>query len=135
MVEYMQEVELMNERIKQLRKELKLNQTDFGARIGATQAMITSYETGRVVPDNAMRLLICTEFNVRREWLELGLEPMREEQLADDPAMLVPDLMDTLSAYPAVLDLFRRVVNHMTPADWDRLNQLIDDIQNKNPQA
>lgn len=73
----------MKERIKMLRKELKLNQTEFGSRIGATQAMITSYETGRVVPDDAMRLLICREFGVRREWLEFGDLPMRS---ADTPA-------------------------------------------------
>ena len=119
----------MKDRIKQLRKQLKLNQTDFGFRIGATQAMITSYETGRVVPDESMRILICREFNVRREWLELGHEPMMSEELNTGAEALVPDLVDTLSAYPAVLDMLRRVINHMTPADWARLNQLLDDVQ------
>lgn len=121
----------MKDRIKQLRKELHLNQTEFGSRIGATQAMITSYETGRVIPDDAMRLLICREFGIRREWLELGHEPMKAAEMVNAPETLVPDLVSILSAHPAVLELFRRVVNHMTPADWARLNALIDGIANE----
>lgn len=72
----------MKDRIKTLRKELGLNQTDFGSKIGATQAMITSYETGRVVPDDSMRILICREFGVRREWLETGNKPKYQKDLS-----------------------------------------------------
>ena len=125
----------MKERIKQIREFSKLSQRAFAERLGISGPSVARLESGENNPGEQTIRAICREFGIRREWLELGLEPMREEQLADDPAMLVPDLMETLSAYPAVLDLFRRVVNHMTPADWDRLNQLIDDVQNKNPQA
>ena len=52
----------MKDRIKAIRKERKLNQTEFGDRIGATQAMVTSYETGRVVPSDSILKLI---------WLDL----------------------------------------------------------------
>lgn len=123
----------MNNRIKQVRQLNHLTQDVFASRLGITKSSVSLIESGKNNPSSQTIKLICTEFGIRREWLELGLEPMREEQLADDPAMLVPDLMDTLSAYPAVLDLFRRVVKHMTPTDWARLDQLLDDVQNKNP--
>lgn len=129
----------MKERIKLLRKYLGMNQTEFGSRIGASQAMITSYETGRVVPDTSILLLICHEFGIRREWLETGEEPMYPEQVDDGPHALVPDLVDVLSDHPAVLAALRRVVRIMTPADWDRLNEIIDAVmeeQEKNtPEA
>ena len=123
----------LGERIRQLRGTS--SQQDFADKLSITRQYVALLESDKREPSPLLVDSLCQKFNVRREWLELGLDPMREEQLADDPAMLVPDLMETLSAYPAVLDLFRRVVNHMTPADWGRLNQLIDDVQNKNPQA
>lgn len=127
----------MKDRIKKLRKLLGLNQTDFGSQIGASQAMITSYETGRVIPDESMRILICNHFGIRREWLELGEEPMKIADMPNSPEMLVPDLIAVLSEYPAVLDMFQRVVGHMTPADWQRLNSLLDEVleTKKDPEA
>lgn len=62
----------MKDRIKKIRKKHGLNQTEFGASIGASQAMITSYETGRVIPDEAKRMLICAKYNVNPIWLETG---------------------------------------------------------------
>lgn len=62
----------MNQRIKKIRKYLKLNQTDFGKLCGKTQAAITKYETGRVMPDDAFIKLICMKFNVNEKWLRTG---------------------------------------------------------------
>lgn len=80
----------MKERIKQVRKSLRMSQTEFGDQIGATQAMITSYETGRVVPSPSMVELICTKFGISKEWLTDGIGEMHDFQLADDtPGKLV----------------------------------------------
>ena len=76
-----------------------------------------------------MRILICNHFGIRREWLELGEEPMKIADMPNSPEMLVPDLVAVLSEYPAVLALFQKVVGHMTPADWQRLNSLLDEVQ------
>lgn len=60
------------ERIRMLRKELKMNQNDFGARIGLASNTITNYETDRRNPSNQVLELICREFNVNEEWLRTG---------------------------------------------------------------
>ena len=126
----------MKERFLMVRKANHLTQAEFGNKIGVTGAAISRIESGDREPSDVVIKSICREFGVRREWLELGHEPMKETELASCPEALVPDLVETLSAYPAVLDLFRRVINHMTPADWARLNQLLDDVQaQKDPQA
>ena len=59
-------------RIKILRKTLKLNQTQFGKQIGVKQATITGYETGARIPLSTVILSICKEFNVNKNWLLTG---------------------------------------------------------------
>ena len=62
----------MKERIRQLRKALGLNQTDFGNRIGVKQTTIAGYETGAKNPMDAVVTSICREFNVNEDWLRTG---------------------------------------------------------------
>lgn len=120
----------MNNRIKELRKSLNLTQEEFAIRLAITKASVSRLESGINNPSDQTIKLICSEFGIRREWLEFGHEPMKAADMDNAPETLVPDLVSILSAYPAVLDLFRKVVDHMTPADWLRLNALLDDIQN-----
>ena len=119
----------IGERVKELRSELKLTQLEFGRRIGTSGATVSTTESGKTTPDNQTILLICREFGVRREWLEFGHEPKYAKDMESAPETLVPDLVSILSSYPAVLALFRRVVDHMTPADWSRLDALLDEMK------
>ncbi len=69
----------IGERIKELRKNLNLNQTEFGKRIGAKQTTIAGYENKIRTPSEAIIKSICREFNVREEWLRDGIAPMTNE--------------------------------------------------------
>lgn len=62
----------MNERIKQVRKTLKLNQAEFGKRIGLKQSTITAYECGNRTPLNTVVIAICKTFGVDEMWLRTG---------------------------------------------------------------
>lgn len=62
----------MNNRIKELRKTLKLTQTDFGARIGIKGNTVTGWESGRREVSDAVILSICREFGVSEAWLRYG---------------------------------------------------------------
>lgn len=119
----------MNNRIKELRTSLNLTQEEFANRLAITKASVSRLESGVNNPSDQTVKLICSEFGVRREWLEFGHEPMKATDLDGAPETLVPDLVSILSAYPAVLGLFRKVVDHMTPADWARLNALLDEMK------
>lgn len=86
----------MNERIKQLRKHLGLNQTDFGAKIGIKQTSIANYESGTRVPLDAVVASICREFGVSEQWLRTGTGEMfpprtRAQEIADFAADLLSD--------------------------------------------
>ena len=107
----------MKERIKQIRKNLKMNQTEFGAEIGATQKMITTYETGAVIPDKTTRLLICSKFNVNEEWLETGEgNPYKEG--------LIPSMAHALMRMPNVCAALERILPLLTDEDLDRLDEV-----------
>jgi DNA-binding XRE family transcriptional regulator len=114
----------MKERIKQIRKNLKMNQTEFGAAIGATQKMVTTYETGTVVPDKPIRLLICSKFNVNEAWLETG---------EGDPYVegLIPTLSHALMRMPSVCAALERILPLMTDDDLDRIDEIADLIRQK----
>ena len=68
----------INHRIKQLRKHCKLNQDDFGKRIGLKHGAISKMEKpGNTVIDQNIRL-ICDTFNVSEDWLRTGEGDMFE---------------------------------------------------------
>ena len=78
----------MQNRIKELRKALNLNQTEFGEKIGAKQATVAGWEVGRREPSPLVIGSICREFNVNENWLRTGqgemfVEISEDEQLAD----------------------------------------------------
>ena len=62
----------MKERIKMLRKNIGLTQTEFGEKIGVKGNTITGYENGIRSPSDAVIKAICREFNVSEQWLHTG---------------------------------------------------------------
>lgn len=62
----------MKERIKKIRKTLKLTQSEFGASVGVKGNTIGNYEMGLRVPSDAVIFSICREFNVNEDYLRNG---------------------------------------------------------------
>ena len=62
----------MYQRMKLVRKTLKLNQKDFGKMIGLTQTSLSMIEVGTNILTEKNIKLICAIFNVREEWLMEG---------------------------------------------------------------
>lgn len=66
----------MNERIKELRKNLKLTQQEFADALNIKRGAVANYEIGRNEPIDAVISLICKTFNVNEEWLRSGAGDM-----------------------------------------------------------
>ena len=86
----------MNERIKELRKNLKLTQQEFADALNIKRGAVANYEIGRNEPIDAVISLICKTFNVNEEWLRTGegemFEQMTEQQkLLKYTGMLLKD--------------------------------------------
>ena len=57
------------ERIKQLRKNLGLNQSEFCKKLGIKQSTLSSYENGTVSPSNEVLYAIAKQYHVSLDWL------------------------------------------------------------------
>lgn len=108
----------MKDRIRRIRKDLSMNQTEFGKELGCSQTAIAKYESGMVVPDQPLRMLICQKFNVSESWLETGEGVPYKEGL-------IPALANALQAMPDVAAALERVLPRLTPQDLANLNELI----------
>ena len=77
----------MKERLKALRKELRLTQQEFADRVGISRGNIGAYEVGKNAPSDAVISLICREFHVNEEWLRTGNREMFVEETPDEEFM------------------------------------------------
>ena len=117
----------IGERLKLIRKESGLNQTEFGARISLSQTTIGLYESdNRVVTDRAISQ-ICATFNINERWLKTGEGEMRR---TTNPLFLKDSSLD--AADREILESYIR----MTPTqrqfikDWIRnIAQTITDAE------
>lgn len=66
----------MHERLKSLRKQLRLTQQEFADKLGISRGNIAAYEVAKNAPSDAVILLICRYFNVSEEWLRNGVGDM-----------------------------------------------------------
>lgn len=68
----------MEERLKLLRKSLKLTQAEFGNCLGLARNTIANYEIGNRKLSDAVLKLICKTFSVNYLWLTEGKGEMFE---------------------------------------------------------
>jgi transcriptional regulator with XRE-family HTH domain len=86
----------MHDRIRKVRKALKLNQEDFGKKLGLTQTSLSMIESGKCVIIEKNIKLICATFNVNEYWLRTGEEEMfcaspHEKEFQEIFSNLTPD--------------------------------------------
>ena len=90
----------MEERLKKLRKSLKLTQQEFADRIGVKRNTIAQYESGRNAPIDAVITLICRTYGVSDTWLRTGEGDMfvardRSEAIAQEVSRFMADHPDS----------------------------------------
>lgn len=119
----------MHERIRELRKCLKLNQTDFGNKIGVKQTTIAGYETGAKNPLDSVIFSICRVFNVSEDWLRTGTGDMfiqrtRNQVITDFLGDLI---MDDASFKKRLIE----ALAELDERDWEGLEKLANKLTNK----
>lgn len=63
------EKENFNDRVKELRKELGLTQTQFAAKIGSTQRQVSFWESGQIEPNIFWLIKLADFFDVSVDYL------------------------------------------------------------------
>lgn len=69
--------EIDADRVRQLRENLGLRRTEFGAKIGYTQRQVARIEDGITPVSEELRRKLCAEYRVSEEWL--AGEPSEDE--------------------------------------------------------
>lgn len=127
--------DLLNERLKELRKTLKLTQQEFADRIHVSRGALAVYEIGRNEPIGAVVDLICREFDVNEHWLRTGEGEMF---IAKTPGDEIAAFMgDILRGEPDFRQRFIAVLSRMTADEWKLLErkvlELAEEIKEAGP--
>lgn len=84
----------IGERIKELRKALKLSQTEFGVNIGVGLGVVRNLESSITLPSPAQLDLIARVYNANLVWLETGEGKMLvESSRAEKIGRFVADVL------------------------------------------
>jgi transcriptional regulator with XRE-family HTH domain len=123
--------ELKN-RIKQIRNSNPnwKSQDLFASFLGIPKANLSSYETGRRTPTDAVIQLICEKCSVNEEWLRNGTgEMFQPENKNDEISKLFGNVLKSSDN-----DFKYRLINALAKLDdsgWDNLEKLLDTIYEK----
>lgn len=120
----------MKDRIKKLRRELNLNQTEFGERIGVKQGSVAGYESGARTPLDAVISSICKEFNVNEIWLRTGegtmfIELDKEAELTSWASSVLKSVDDSFKKR------FVKMLSELDESDWETLEKIALKLHNK----
>ena len=116
----------ISDRIRYVRQHYKLSQTEFAKKIGTTQGMITMLERGARIPNERQVLLICSVYNIRREWLEDGTGEMQEHPAENDElAQYLAGMM--YDEAPSVLKSFLTILARTTPEEREVLAKIMSE--------
>ena len=126
----------MEKRIKELRKKLDLDQTEFGNRIGVKQGSVSAYEKGIRIPLDSVILSICREFNVNEEWLRTGegeiFEELTEQQkimkytamlLKDTDSVIAEAIKNFIVTYEQLDDASKKVLEEVARKYLNNVNK------------
>lgn len=120
----------MCERIKILRKTLKLTQQAFAETLGLSRDTIANVEGGRIEIKDIFILSICREFNVNENWLRTGegemfIELSRDEQIAE----FVGRTLSTESE--SFKKRFIAMLAKLDESDWETLEKIALELTQK----
>lgn len=117
----------MNERIKQIRLHLGLNQTELGKRLGVTNGAVSKVEAGDNSVSSQFLSALLREFNINKEWLETGKgEMFAETTLAKRAKKAVSTRLTTDNEF--ILKTFA-ALGEMSVEDWAVIEKFIDKLK------
>lgn len=120
----------MNERIKYIRKKEGLSQQKFADKLGIARGNIAAYEVGKNAPSDAVISLICSKFNVNKDWLLTGKGDMYDAP-EDEVAAVVSDLLEESNPFYDIIISIMKSYKKLDDKSQSALNSLIKDLLDK----
>lgn len=115
------------DRIKTLRKELGLTQSEFGEKLGINRDVVANIENNRLKnpqQKEPIYRLICEQFGVSEQWLRAGEGDMfaqlsRDAEIAEFVGKALSDEADTFKKR------FIAVLSQLDEPEWELLEKMI----------
>ena len=107
----------VNNRIRYIRTNVGLSQTEFAKKIGLSKNFISLVETGGRIPGDRTLKDICREFNVNEVWLRSGIgKPFKAVSRADEISAFIGKVLgnDGTPIQQACITVLART----TPDEW-----------------
>ncbi|MCQ2087932.1 MAG: helix-turn-helix domain-containing protein [Bacilli bacterium] len=121
----------MNERIKQIRKEAGMNQTEFANALDLSKGFVCYLEVGNRVPSDRTINDICKLFHINENWLRTGQGEMYVDRTQNQ---IIADFMNQVMESDEN-DLRRRLIDALAKLDtdqWILLGEIADKLFNEN---
>ena len=71
----------LGNRVRQVRKSKNMTQTEFGFKLGISHSHVSNIENGKENASNTLVLMMCSTFQIDREWLLFGEGEMHASRL------------------------------------------------------
>lgn len=118
------------QRVRELRKELKLTLEKFGKPLGVGKTAISKIENSENKLTDQMILAMCREYNVSKEWLRTGKGEMfkkmnRQQELAQLTATLFKEEEDSFKSRLIM------ALAQLSESEWELLEGIADKIARK----
>lgn len=118
---------MMGERVRELRKTLRLSGEKFGEKIGLKKVAVSQIETGRNNLSEQNILAICREFNVNEDWLRYGTGEMFKDMTLDEEIIsFIGDIQ--WDASNTFKKRFISAVAKLNDEEWKVLEKIIVDM-------
>jgi transcriptional regulator with XRE-family HTH domain len=117
----------INQRILEVRKALKMSQTEFGKEIGVSRGVINNIDLNVVPAKPLLIQQICRAYNVNETWLTTGEgEMFIKQSRTDEIAQFVGRTLATTE------DTFQKrliaALSKLSVEEWEVLEKLANDL-------
>lgn len=109
---------MFNDRIKEVRKALKLSQRAFGEKLGVSRDVISNLEYNRVEPKTVFIQHMCEAYGINEHWIQTG-----EGQMFDD------NTYDVVKINEAI-EIFKTLSADFQDCALEQIKKLVE-LQNK----
>ena len=114
----------MRERMKELRKALKMTQQELADTLHIKRTNIGNYESGVSSPTDSVIALICKEFNVSEDWLRNGEGEMFIPMTLDEEiASFIGGIQADIE--PTFQKRFISALAKLSPEEWKTIEHIM----------
>ena len=85
----MESKKTIGQRIRELRKEMKMKQADFVSGLSISRSYLSKIESGDEKPGRELLIRMCSEFGLSLDWLTSGIGDKRKAEAQNDQEALL----------------------------------------------